>query len=42
MNSTMSTTARNGSGLDFFMLKWRARAFLFLGMQEQALITDCP
>jgi len=39
MNPSMSTTARNGSGLDFFMLKWRARAFLFLGMQEQAVDT---
>jgi tetratricopeptide (TPR) repeat protein len=39
MNSTMSTAARNGSGLDFFMLKWRARAFLFLGLQEHALET---
>ena len=36
MNTTMSTPARSGSGLDFFMLKWRARAFLFLGMDEQA------
>jgi tetratricopeptide (TPR) repeat protein len=39
MNSMTSTTARNGSGLDFFMLKWRARAFLFLGLQEQAFET---
>lgn len=39
MNTSMSTPARSGSGLDFFMLKWRGRAFLFLGMQQQALDT---
>jgi tetratricopeptide (TPR) repeat protein len=39
MNTSMSTPARSGSGLDFFMLKWRARAFLFMGMHEQAVDT---
>lgn len=36
MNTAMTTSARSGSGLDFLMLKWRARAFLFLGMEERA------
>lgn len=36
MNPTMTTPARRGSGLDFLMLQWRGRAFLFLGMQDRA------
>lgn len=39
MNPSMTTSARTGSGLDFFMLKWRSRAFLFLGLQDRALDT---
>jgi Tfp pilus assembly protein PilF len=32
----MISAAPSGSGLDFFMLKWRARAFLVLGMEQRA------
>jgi Flp pilus assembly protein TadD len=36
VNPTMTSGPSFGSGLDFFMLKWRARAFLFLGMEQRA------
>lgn len=39
MSTTMTSPTRSGSGLDFFMLKWRARAFIFLGMTPQAIDT---
>lgn len=36
MNPTMTSAVPVGSGLDFFMLKWRARTFLVLGMEQRA------
>lgn len=36
MNPSMTSSERSGSGLDFLMLKWRARAFLFLGLDDRA------
>ena len=36
MNTTMSSSERRGSGLDFFLLQWRGRAMLFLGLQDRA------
>lgn len=39
MNPSMTSPMRTGAGLEFLMLKWRARVFLFLGMHERALET---